>query len=643
MAFRPGFNRKSVISALKATTPFCLLTDQILEEIAAESDIDQYPQGSYIFRQGEQSKQTLYFILAGQARALTKIGGEESVTTIRNVGDYFGVTVLLLDDPYPLSMLAVKDLTCLLIKRETYQKALYSSDRFADYFTQALATRLKELYQTFSDNQFNEEFIQGQTLRRRVADIYTEKVITALPMDKISDVARKMSQANVSSVVVKAFNGKPVGIITEKDLVGKVLSSDNPDLKRKAHEIMSDSLITVSPGDFTYQALLMMIKHKVNHIIVTDEHSVLHGIVTIKDLIRTGNSGALSIVRQIEHKDCFSGLAEVIREVDLVQQALLTERSYASEICAIINELYDRITRKVVHLAEKQMIDAGWGLPPTVYSFISMGSAGRQEQFSRTDQDNGIIFADPDESSNDLAASYFLALGKRIVDGLEVCGFKRCSGEVMADNPNWCLPLSMWKNRLNLWVDKLDPKVIREMTIFLDYRHVAGDTKLTENLKNFSTKLFKDSKHALLFLAEDDLRQRVPLNIFGRVITEKGGISDKKLNLKSTSMVHMVDCLRIFALREGLRETNSFDRIHHLKERGVFKAGDAEYIEAAYESLLMFRIKAAAEKIRLGLEPDQYIDLTALSNKEKALLKESLLVIDRLQSLTAHAFHVHKA
>jgi CBS domain-containing protein len=635
---------KDVFGALKATTPFCFLSDQVIREIVDQSEIEKYPQGSYIFREGDQSKQTLYFILDGQAKALAKIGGKESVTTIRNAGDFFGVTVLLLDDPYPVSMFAVNDLTCLLIKRETFQKALYSSDnRFADYFTQALAARLKELYQTFSDNKFNEQFIQEQTMRRRVADIYSGKVITALPMDKISDVAKKMSQANVSSVVVKAFNGKPIGIITGKDLVGKVLSGDNPDLDRKAHEIMSDSMITVRPGDFTYQALLKMIKHNVSHIVVTDEHAVLHGIVTIKDLIRTGNSGALSIVRQIEHKDCFGGLAEVIREVDLVQQALLTERSYASEICAIISELYDRVTRKVVQIAEKQMIDAGWGPPPTMYAFISMGSAGRKEQFSRTDQDNGIIFADSHESSADLAANYFLALGKKIVEGLEICGFKRCPGEVMADNPNWCLPLSMWKNRMNLWVDKLDPKDIREMTIFLDYRYIAGDAALPEDLKNYSTKLFREAKHALLFLAEDDLRQKVPLTMFGKLITENAGERKKKLNLKSTSMVHMVDCLRLFALREGVRETNSFERIHRLKERGVFKTGDAEYIEAAYESLLMFRIKAAVEKMRLRQEPDQYIDLTALSRKEKALLKESLLVINRLQSLTAHAFHVHKA
>jgi CBS domain-containing protein len=144
-------------------------------------------------------------------------------------------------------------------------------------------------------------------------------------------------------------------------------------------------------------------------------------------------------------------------------------------------------------------------------------------------------------------------------------------------------------------------------------------------------------------MAEDDLRHRVPLNLFGHFITERTGRQRKKINLKSAVMVHMVDCLRIFALREGLEETNSFERIHRLKERGVFKPDDAEYIEAAYESLLMFRIRDAVEKMKEGKEPDNYINPGRLTKKEKSLLKESLVIVNRLQSLTAHAFHVYKA
>ncbi len=489
----------------------------------------------------------------------------------------------------------------------------------------------------------SENSIGSQPLRRKVSDIATRKVVTTLPMDKIGDVARKMTESRVSSVVVKAFNDKPVGIITEKDLVRKVLAPGKPDLDRKAHEIMSSDIITVHPNDFSYQALLMMVKHNINHIVVTDEHDVLHGIVTIKDLIRNRNSGALSIVRQIERKDSFSALAEVVGEIDQVQQALISERSYASEICALVTELYDRVTRRAIQIAEEEIASEGWGRPPAAYSFINMGSAGRKEQFLRTDQDNGIIFDDSREASADMAASYFLTLGKKIVGGLEKCGFKRCPGKVMADNPNWCLPLSMWKNNAARWVDKLDSRNVRNMTIFLDYRHVAGDERLCDLLKLFTTRLFREAKHALLFMAEDDLKHRVPLNMFGQLITGKKGPERKKINLKSTVTVHLVDCVRLFALREGIGETNSFERIMRLRERGVFSPDDAESLETAYEALLMYRIKNGIESLKAGKPPDNYINPDKLTAREKARLKKALQTVSRLQTLTSHAFRAHKA
>ncbi len=488
-----------------------------------------------------------------------------------------------------------------------------------------------------------EGLIEDQPLRKKISEVYSNKVITTLPMDKVGDVARKMSEAKVSSVVVKAFNEKPVGIITEKDLVRKVLASSNPDLSKKAHEIMSTGMATVRPHDFTYQALLMMIKHNINHVVVTDEYNVLHGIITIKDLIRSRDGGALSIVREIEEKHTFSELAEVVSEVDQVQAALLSERSYASEICALITELYDRITRKVIHIAEEQMASDGWGRPPADYCFISMGSAGRKEQFARTDQDNGIIFADSQVASAEIAASYFLALGKRIVKGLEECGFERCRGEVMADNPRWCRPLSTWKNSVSRWVNVLNAKNVRDMTIFLDNRYISGDENLYNQLKDFTTTLFRNSKHALLFLAEDDLQHKVPLNMFGQLITGTKGHEKNSLNLKSAVMVHMVDCIRLFALREGIKETNTFSRIKSLGERSVFKADNAESLNASYETLLMFRIKNRLANVNNNTLPDYYIDPDSLSRKEKARLKKTLLTVSRLQSLTAHTFHAHKA
>lgn len=634
--------KKNALVLFKNTEPFSFLSSAMQKSLVDNSALEYYPKESYVIREGTPSKQLLYIIIDGQAKAVTSIGNEETVTAVRNAGDFFGITVLLTDEPYPMSVLASEDLTCLKLDRKYFKAALADNEQFSDYITGILAKRLKELYQAVTDNH-HEQRLNKQSLRQRISHVATVKVITGLPMDKVSSVANKMTENNVSSVVIIAFNGKPVGIITEKDLVSKVLATPAPNLDLKAHEIMSPELITVSPDDFSYQALLMMTKHNIQHVVVTDKSEVLRGIVTVKDLIRTSNSGTISIVKQIEHQDTIEGLAALVRDIDQVGLALLAERALASEICALTNELYERITRKVILIAENEMIANGWGAPPLRYCFINMGSAGRKEQFTRTDQDNGIIFEDSLNETAENAANYFLALGKRIVSGLEVCGFKRCTGGVMADNPQWCLPLSLWKNNIKNWVDNLDPKDIRNMTIFLDYRHLYGDTMLFENLKEYSTRLFQNAQHALLFMAEDDLKHRVPLNLFRQIITVKKGRDHNKLNLKNAVIVHLVDCLRLFSLREGIWETNSFERIYNLRDRKIFKDDDAEYIEAAYESLLMFRIRDAFAKMKEGRVPDNMIRLKSLSKKELALLKESMLIVSRLQSLTSHAFRVHKA
>lgn len=635
-------NKQLIFNSLKEFTPFNCLDDKTIRDIAYKAAVKQYPQGSFVFREGELSKKTLFVVLEGQATAVARRGNREAVTTKRNRGDYFGVTALLSDDYYPVSVRAAQDLTCLLISFDSFLKTMNSSKPFSDYFTRELAVRIKELYLAFASDSADQQLPYEHTLRRRVSDYISGEVTTCRLNDPVNTVARLMNGGKVSSVVV-VDNGKPVGIITEKDLVSKVLAAERPNLQLTAEQVMTTPLITVHPDDFSFQALLMMFKHSIKHIVVTDSANNLQGIVTVKDLIRTGNTGTLTIINQIEYQDSITGLAKLMGEVDMVQQALLSERSYASEICALVNELYDRLTRRIIKLCEEQLLSEGWGAPPGKYCFINMGSAGRKEQFSRTDQDNGIIYSDTDKTQADDTAAYFLALGKLIVKGLEECGFTRCRGEVMADNPHWCLPLSAWKNRTSQWVNQLDPKDIRNMTIFLDYRFIAGVDSLFNSLKDHTTALFQNAGHALLFMAEDDLRQRIPLNIFNQVVTERSGEHRNKLNIKSGALVHMVDCLRLFALREGIRETNTFERIRKLKEITVFNADDADSFDNAYETLLMFRIRETVKQIRQGSCLNHYINPYKLNRKEKSLLKESLMVTNRLQTLTIHAFHAHNA
>ncbi len=488
----------------------------------------------------------------------------------------------------------------------------------------------------------DDSLVRELALRKKVSDIMKAPPVTCGYMDSIGTIADTMAHHDVSSIVVTAPNSVPQGIITEKDLVTKVLTRDTAEIKKlKAHHVMSDNLISIDPDAFSYHALLLMAKHSIKHVVVTKGQTLV-GIVTMRDLIRSRQSGALSIVNSIETQQTIEGLGRAVEDIDGVLHALISERAYASEICLLITEFYDRLTRKIIFLAELEM-KKEHGPPPARYSFINMGSSGRMEQYSRTDQDNGIIIENiSSQAQAKHVKGYFLTLGEKIVSGLERCGFIRCDGQVMANNPEWCNTLSDWHQINSRWIEELNPENVRKMTIFLDFRHIYGDEELTRRLRSFVTAAYRNANTALLFLAEDDLRFKAPLNVFKQLVTEKSGKRRNQVNLKGTACVHIVDCVRLFALKEGIAETSTLRRLNELKNRTVLKKDDIEFIETSYENLMMFRIREAVEKMSRGEEPDNYINPYTLNKKEQSLLRESFIAVSRIQEFAEKHFLIYK-
>ena len=325
--------------------------------------------------------------------------------------------------------------------------------------------------------------------------------------------------------------------------------------------------------------------------------------------------------------------------MDQVLQALLVERASVKEITSLITEFYDRITRKVIEIAEKAMIKEGYGPPPVEYCWITMGSSGRKEQFARTDQDNGIIFADVDAAREEEVKKYFLTLGDKVVGGLEEYGFKLCKGKVMANNEDWCHSLSGWRNLFNGWITNLSDNV-RLMTIFLDFRYIYGNSSLYTNLRKFVALKTKDSTKILFFLVKDNLSKQLPLGLFRQIQTERSGEHRNQLNLKIAACIHIVDCLRVFALKEGILVTNTFERLDELGKKKVFNEKLVEQFRAAYETLMMLRIRDAMAKMQKGEIPDNYIDPRKLTDREYSQLRESLMAVSRLQGITENMFRI---
>jgi len=639
MPSRQMNDQTSPLELLKKINPFYLLDDLTLAQVAQNSDLEFYAKGSYVFRQGDLSRQILFIVASGTAEVtVLDEHDRETIAGVRHEGEFFGETVFLSDEPYPGSVRAMTDLTCLIIHHEIFETVLDRQAEFLAQFNRLLADRMRSLYKSLVTEPRDGTLAEELPMRKRVTYLMSKPPLTALPKEDIAELAERMATHNVSSLVVVDEDNRPLGLVTEKDLVGKVLARRAQPKKLTAADIMNSNIFTVEPTSFYFEALLSMVRNKVKHLVVASGGR-LEGIVTIRDLITSRSMGDLSIVNSIEAQNNIEGLAKASGEIDRVLRALVLEKAVSKDILQIITELFDRLTSKVIQTCEQEMIKEGYGPPPVSYSWITMGSSGRQEQFIKTDQDNGIIYDNVSDDKKEQVAKYFLLLGEKVAEGLHRCGFAKCEGNVMASNPQWCRSFNDWREAINEWVEVLNPENIRMMTIFLDFRHLCGKKSLCDLLRNFVIRKFQKSATALHFLVMDDLEYRVPLGFFKQIVTEKSKEHRNMVNLKTAAYVHLIDCLRAFSLREGIVETNTLKRLELLAKKKLISADDAEALTTAYETLMMFRIRQSLLQIDKGLKPDNYITPEDLNKKEKAALREAFLAVERLQILTGQSFY----
>jgi CBS domain-containing protein len=249
---------KRKVKTLKKFRPFNLLEDSQLYKVASSLSEETYPAGTYIGKQGETSRQVLFLILRGKAEIIvTDQNGHETVTGYRGPFEFMGEAVFFSGEEYPASAKALEDTDCLLLPQEIFENIILENADFASYFTRLLSDRLRILYQKF----YNEDDVWGnEGFSKRISDIMVPRVVTCHPSDNVRKIASAMHENDVSSIVV-AEEERPLGIITEGDLVSKILQGADlqKNAARTAGDLMSTGLITVKPMDFTYQAFLLMV------------------------------------------------------------------------------------------------------------------------------------------------------------------------------------------------------------------------------------------------------------------------------------------------------------------------------------------------------------------------------------------------
>ncbi|KUO42530.1 MAG: hypothetical protein APZ16_04360 [Candidatus Hadarchaeum yellowstonense] len=123
-----------------------------------------------------------------------------------------------------------------------------------------------------------------------VREAMRTEVLTVIKGTNVARAAKLMAKNDVGSIVV-VEGKKPVGILTEKDLLMKVVSEDLKPSKVRVGKIMSAPLITIDPDADIVEAAKIMASNKIRRLPVV-KNGKLVGIVTSSDI--TAISPALS-------------------------------------------------------------------------------------------------------------------------------------------------------------------------------------------------------------------------------------------------------------------------------------------------------------------------------------------------------------
>jgi CBS domain-containing protein len=129
-----------------------------------------------------------------------------------------------------------------------------------------------------------------------ISDLTRKKLITIEESASVQEAAKKMMDKNISSLVVVDENSRPIGLVTERDLVRKVCIQDAYTSKITTKEIMSSPLITIKSRSSPSEAIDAMLQNNVRHLLVVDNNKTLDdkedrpiGMITPLDF--TGSQG----------------------------------------------------------------------------------------------------------------------------------------------------------------------------------------------------------------------------------------------------------------------------------------------------------------------------------------------------------------
>jgi CBS domain-containing protein len=145
----------------------------------------------------------------------------------------------------------------------------------------------------------------------KTGDVCKRDVVTALADATLSDIAKQMRSRHVGSVVIVDTSRKPIGIITDRDIVVEVVAAGLDPKTLAVGEAMTRHPTLALESDDASWSLKVMRDRGVRRLPVMNEAGELSGIVALDDLLESAATGLVDVVQAIGTERLIEGRRRV--------------------------------------------------------------------------------------------------------------------------------------------------------------------------------------------------------------------------------------------------------------------------------------------------------------------------------------------
>ena len=595
--------------------PFDRLTEPQQQQLRTSLDVAYYRERDILIQSGQACDQ-LWILIKGTVEERSA-NGKEIYAHYAN-DDMFDVRALF-ETQAKHHYVALEDTLSYLLPKKVFLSLYQENGQFAAYFDNNLARR--------------QALIEAAQQQKNIAEFILTKIEPSLylaptwlkPEHSLQAATQLMKDQGVDAAFVELAEddirltqqtAHPYAIVTRTNLLHAVMLGNYP-LDTPVAQIATFPVLHIDQGDFLFDAMVMMTRHKVKRLMVCDGHRAV-GLLSMLQILSTFSTHSHVLTLAIARASTIDELSLAANKQRQLVDNLLSRgvrTRFVMELIAAVNE---QIIEKAFELV----------VPPALHDhccFVVLGSEGRGEQVLKTDQDNALIIKDG------LEWHQCTLIMESLTHTLLQLGYPLCPGKVMVNNPEWVKSQSAWKQSLTHWAKNAHPEQIMKLAIMADAHAIAGNKQLLLPIKQHLSQLMAHQELILAVFTRPALNFSVPLTLFGHVKSSKSG-----LDIKQGGIFPLVHGIRALSLEYGITPNNTFQRIEALVKQRVLEKETGDNLSEALK--LFFKIRLAQQLN--NQHSHSHLDLKQLERAERDLLRHSLHVVKKFKQWLGYHYQI---